>query len=89
MAATGGSLLDRVRRILRVPINDEPRSPSWAATLALTIVFTAGAGAVQNLPWTASRSDSRVVAQGRVGHDYQLRADRLQPPQPPEHSRSA
>ncbi|OLD15207.1 MAG: hypothetical protein AUJ01_12755 [Acidobacteria bacterium 13_1_40CM_3_65_5] len=33
VAATGGSLLDRVRRILRVPITDEPRSPSWAATL--------------------------------------------------------
>ena len=30
MAATGGSLLDRVRRILRVPMTDEPRSPSWA-----------------------------------------------------------
>jgi beta-lactamase regulating signal transducer with metallopeptidase domain len=35
MAATGGSLLDRVRRILHVPITDEPRSPSWAVTLAL------------------------------------------------------
>ena len=53
MAATGGSLLDRVRRILRVPITDEPRSPSWAVTLALTLVFTAGAGGVQQLPWLA------------------------------------
>ena len=50
MAATGGSLLDRVRRILRVPITDEPRSPSWAVTLALTMVFTAGAASVQHLP---------------------------------------
>ncbi len=36
LAATGGSLLDRVRRILRVPMADEPRSSSWAATLALS-----------------------------------------------------
>src|SRR5262249_6671834 len=50
MAASGGSLIDRVRRILRMPVTDEPRSASWAATLALTVIFTAGAGAVQQLP---------------------------------------
>src|SRR5216110_2070871 len=44
VAATGGSLLDRVRRILSVPVADEPRSPSWAATIVLTTMFTAGAG---------------------------------------------
>ena len=48
LAATGGSLLDRVRRILRVPMTDEPRSPSWAVTLALTMIFAAGAGSVQH-----------------------------------------
>jgi beta-lactamase regulating signal transducer with metallopeptidase domain len=42
LAATGGSLLERVRRILRVPVTDEPRSPGWAVTLALTIVFHCG-----------------------------------------------
>jgi len=47
LAATGGSLLDRVRRILRVPVTDEPRSASWAATLALTMIFTAAAAISQ------------------------------------------
>src|SRR5206468_12956092 len=56
LAATGGSLVGRVRRILRVKLTEEPRSPGWAATLALTIVFTAGAGAVQHLPeWIGQR----------------------------------
>src|SRR5262249_59849206 len=41
MAATGGSLLSRVRRILRMPLTDEPRSRSWPATIALTIIFPA------------------------------------------------
>src|SRR5205085_1238008 len=50
MAATGGSLLSRVRRILRVPLTDEPRSSSWPATLALTVLFAAGAGGMQHLP---------------------------------------
>ena len=60
VAATGGSLVDRVRRILRVPITDEPRSPSWAVTLALTMIFTAGAGSIQHLPWLSSKSDARA-----------------------------
>ena len=50
LAATGGSLLDRVRRILRAPVTEEPRSPGWAATLALTMIFTAGAGTIQYVP---------------------------------------
>src|SRR6185295_9710449 len=62
LAATGGSLLDRVRRILRVPIPEEPRSPSWAVTLALTLVFTAGAGSVQHLPWSIASGDARAAA---------------------------
>src|SRR5204862_5255018 len=36
LAATGGSLVERVRRILRVPSEEAP-SPRWAATLVLTI----------------------------------------------------
>jgi len=64
LAATGGSLLDRVRRILRVPSGDEPRSPSWAVTLALTIVFTAGAGSLQYLPWVTTRGDARAATDG-------------------------
>ena len=63
LAATGGSLLDRVRRILQVPIADDPRSPGWAATLALTIIFTVGAGGVQHLPWIATQGDARAAAQ--------------------------
>ncbi|PYQ70950.1 MAG: hypothetical protein DMG04_22850, partial [Acidobacteria bacterium] len=49
VAASGGSLVDRVRRIVRVPIPEEPRSHGWAATVALSVLFTAGAGSVQHL----------------------------------------
>jgi beta-lactamase regulating signal transducer with metallopeptidase domain len=63
VAATGGSLLARVRRILREPLTDESRSKSGAATLVLTLVFTAGAGAVQQLPsWIGLQTDARVAA---------------------------
>ena len=58
MAATGGSLIDRVRRILQLPLTDEPRSPSWVVTLALTLVFTAGAGSVQYLPALMTHGDA-------------------------------
>src|SRR6185436_9798780 len=63
VAATGGSLLARVRRILREPITDGSRAKSGAATLVLTLVFTAGAGAVQQLPsWIGLQTDARVAA---------------------------
>ena len=66
LAATDGSLLNRVRRILRVPVADEPESPSWAFTLALTALFTAGAGGLQSVPVTVVRAaqalEARVVA---------------------------
>src|SRR6185295_15881169 len=63
VAATGGSLLARVRRILREPLTDQSRSKSGAATLVLTLVFTAGAGAVQQLPsWIGLQGDVRVGA---------------------------
>ena len=58
LAATGGSLLDRVRRILRAPMGDEPRSGSWAATIALTTIFIAGAGSVQYLPSFPAQASS-------------------------------
>ena len=67
MAATGGSLSHRVRRILQLPLSEEPRSPSWAVTLALTIVFTAGAGSVQHLPWSAWRADARAAQRDACG----------------------
>ena len=67
MAATGGTLLDRVRRILQVPLTDEPRSPSWAVTLALTLVFTAGAGAVKQLPWPATQHADAAPRQRTCG----------------------
>ena len=60
MAATGGSLLDRVRRILRAP-SVERRSPGWAATLALAVAFTAGAGGAQRLPLLLSTHDATVA----------------------------
>src|SRR5439155_24365325 len=49
LAATGGSLVERVRRILRVPSEETP-SPRWAATLVLTLLFSAGAGTIERLP---------------------------------------
>jgi beta-lactamase regulating signal transducer with metallopeptidase domain len=68
MAATGGSLIERVRRILQLPLSDEPRSQSWAVTLGLTLLFTAGAGGLQHLPWASPRADARgVTATARHG----------------------
>src|SRR3989449_6235610 len=60
VAATGGPLLDRVRRILRVPLTEEPRSQSWASTIVLTLLFTAGAGSVQHLSWISPQTDARA-----------------------------
>jgi beta-lactamase regulating signal transducer with metallopeptidase domain len=39
LAATGGSLSGRVRRVLHLPMTHEPRSLSWAVTLGLTVVL--------------------------------------------------
>ncbi len=67
MAATGGALLARVRRILgtaQSPI-DLPRSSSWAVTLALTLVFTAGAGGIGQLSWPRTPA-SDIEAAGRT-----------------------
>ncbi len=37
-----GSLVTRIRRILHVPIEDSVRSPGWATTLLLGVMFTTG-----------------------------------------------
>jgi beta-lactamase regulating signal transducer with metallopeptidase domain len=50
LAATQGSLAARVRRILRVPVDDAPRSPGWVATMLLGVVFTTGAVGMVDLP---------------------------------------
>src|SRR6185295_6777953 len=71
---TGGSLLARVRRILREPLTDESRSKSGAATVVLTLVFTAGAGAVQQLPsWLGLPGDARVSATRATEGDARLK----------------
>jgi beta-lactamase regulating signal transducer with metallopeptidase domain len=62
LAATGGSLVERVRRILRVPSADDTRSSGWIATMALTLLFTAGAGGIQRLPAMMSGVSARAAA---------------------------
>jgi BlaR1 peptidase M56 len=44
LAATGGSLADRLRRVLGTPAGHEPRSLSWVLTLGLTILIVIGVG---------------------------------------------
>ena len=66
MAATGGPLLDRVRRILQVPLTDEPRSPGWIVTLALTLLFTVAAGGIHQLRWLTVRSDAHAESASQV-----------------------
>src|SRR4029453_9537134 len=44
LAATSGSLVGRVRRLLNVPIGHGAPSLSWAVTLGLTCVLAVGAG---------------------------------------------
>ncbi len=46
LAATGGSLLGRVRRILKVPVRHETLTPSWVVTLALTFVMAGVMGSI-------------------------------------------
>src|SRR4029077_17383640 len=76
LAATDGSLLARVRRILRVPVAGEPRSPSWAFTLAFTVLFTAGAGGLQSAP-------SAAVGAAQALEAHVLVADALPAPAAP------
>ena len=62
MAANGGSLVDRVGRILRVPSHDSPRSPGWIVTIVFTALFTASAGVVQWLPTKVAGTTARAAA---------------------------
>jgi len=54
LAATGGSLLDRIGRLLRVPSVADGQGTGWLVTLVLTLVFVAGAGVTQWLPDTTT-----------------------------------
>jgi beta-lactamase regulating signal transducer with metallopeptidase domain len=60
LAATGGPLLDRVRRILRVPLTEQPPSQGWAGTIVLTLLFTVGAGSLQHLSWISRQTHARA-----------------------------
>ena len=62
IAGTGGSLIDRVRRVLQVPIGHEPRSLGWAMTLGLTLVMAGGVGGIYLSSVGASRSTSALTA---------------------------
>ena len=46
LAATGGSLTSRVRRVLNMPIGHEARSLSWVVTLGLTVVLAVVMGVI-------------------------------------------
>jgi uncharacterized protein (TIGR03435 family) len=50
LAATGGSLLDRVRRVLQVPVNDARPSSSAALTAAMVLLLIVVAGSRNYLP---------------------------------------
>jgi beta-lactamase regulating signal transducer with metallopeptidase domain len=56
LAATGGSLLDRVGRLLQVPRDDSWRSSESMATIVLTLFFVVGAGSAQLIPTRLSET---------------------------------
>ena len=65
LAATQGPLLARVRRILRGPAEESPRSPGWIVTLAAALTVTAVAtGLVDLTSWRAGREDIAVSGVG-------------------------
>lgn len=66
LAATGGSLTSRVRRVLNMPIGHEARSLSWVATLGLTVVLVVVMGGIY------------VSSSGRDTGVSALRADQAQ-----------
>ena len=61
LAATGGPLLERVRRIMRLPATDGSRPVSWVVVIALVALFTAGARAVD---WSQPDPAAPHVEQG-------------------------
>ena len=62
LAATDGSLFNRIRRLLSDETSDQSRSPGLLVTLALTAFLVAGAGAFTWLP-------------GAIDDDWVRRAD--------------
>jgi len=80
MAATGGSLVERIARILRVPRGDS-HSPRWAATLVLTLLFTAGAGSIARLPRLAAGADGGMATASAAPGQRPARIP--SPPSPP------
>lgn len=89
LAATGGSLFDRVRRIMRAPVAGAPRLSGWVVTAALTMLFTAGAGAVDWFPFSRTNDPGAAVmapdvAQSPAGARQFTVAEAPDPPEPPE-----
>ena len=56
-SATGGSLLNRVRRILRVEVSEDSRTSSW--TIALVVAATVGGLAVNVIAQTTTPAEPR------------------------------
>ena len=61
LAATDGPLLRRVRRILHVPISDQPQAPSWVLVFGLTAVFAIGAGGPQHSPAVVAQASATIA----------------------------
>ena len=62
VAVTSGSLTDRVRRVLRVPMGHEPRSLGWAMTLGLTLVLVVGMGSIYLRSFASSTGAPAITA---------------------------
>ncbi len=71
LAGTGGSLIDRVRRLLRVPSGHEPRSFGLVMTFGLTLALAFGVGGIQ--PSFVGGSGSRSAVTASMAQDEQLR----------------
>ncbi len=63
LAATGGSLTSRVRRVLNVPIGHEARSLSWVVTLGLTVGLAVVMGGI----YVSSSGPDTGVSAPRAG----------------------
>ncbi len=61
LAATGGALTARVRRLLLPPIGTEPRPVSWVVTAAVTLLLAGGVGSVF-VPFGQNTNASVVMA---------------------------
>src|SRR5207249_1196530 len=74
LAATTGSLLSRVRRLVGAPATDEARVPGWALAAGLALAIVAAAGGATHL---------RSFVGGRVapdGADLQLPSTNVRDP---------